>query len=257
MPQPALLQPAVLLPAALAAAAIAAAFPAHSSRRLRTVAGPRTSGASQSGPRQRWSDGARLRLGRWGAAALAGLCLTVVVGGVPGLVLGAAAAAAGGRALARLEPAAARVRRERLAAELPAALDLLAACLAAGSPPPAALAAVASALDGPVADELAVVSTKLALGADPASVWAAVSTHPVLGPLGHAMVRAVESGAPVADGLVRIVEDQRRARRWDAEQKARSVGVRAAAPLALCFLPAFIVVGIVPTIASAFRQLIG
>jgi Flp pilus assembly protein TadB len=144
-----------------------------------------------------------------------------------------------------------------LAAELPAALDLLAGCLVAGRPPSEALAAVTAALTGPVADELAVVSTRLSLGGDPVSVWLGVSAHPVLGPLGRTMARALETGAPVADALTRLVEDQRRQRRWDAEQRARSVGVKAAAPLAVCFLPAFIAVGIVPTIAGAFEHLVG
>ncbi|MPZ96075.1 MAG: type II secretion system protein, partial [Propionibacteriales bacterium] len=35
----------------------------------------------------------------------------------------------------------------------------------------------------------------------------------------------------------------------------RSVGVRAAAPLGLCFLPAFVLIGIVPAIAGAFAAL--
>jgi pilus assembly protein TadC len=152
---------------------------------------------------------------------------------------------------------ASRRRRERLAAELPTALDLLASCLAAGRPPTEAMGAVTAALGGPVADELAVVASRLSLGADPVSVWLGVSAHPVLGPLGRTMVRALETGAPVADALSRLVEDQRRQRRWDAEQRARSVGVKAAAPLAVCFLPAFIAVGIVPMIAGAFVRLVG
>jgi hypothetical protein len=150
----------------------------------------RSSRADQPALRRKWRVASRLLLGRWGAAALAGLCLAMFVGGVLGVVSGAAAAAAAGRALGRLETGAARARRERLAAELPAALDLLAACLAAGRPPPEALAAVASALDGPVADELALVSTRLSLGADPASVWSAVAAHPVMGPLGRTMARS-------------------------------------------------------------------
>jgi pilus assembly protein TadC len=39
------------------------------------------------------------------------------------------------------------------------------------------------------------------------------------------------------------------------EQSARSVGVHAAAPLGLCFLPAFVLVGIVPSIVSVFGSL--
>jgi pilus assembly protein TadC len=178
------------------------------------------------------------------------------VGGAVGVGLGLTVAVGTTRALSRLEPAAVRRHQERLAAELPTALDLLAACLAAGRGPVEALQAVTDAVGGPVAAELSTVSTRLALGADPLPVWEGLTVHPLLAPLGRTMVRALETGAPVADGIFRLVDDQRRNRRWDAEQRARSVGVQAAAPLALCFLPAFIAVGIVPTIAGAFAQLI-
>jgi pilus assembly protein TadC len=76
-----------------------------------------------------------------------------------------------------------------------------------------------------------------------------------MAPLARTMIRAIETGAPVADGLNRLVDDQRRARRWDSERRARAVGVKAAAPLGLCFLPAFIAIGIVPTIVSTFVQM--
>jgi pilus assembly protein TadC len=69
------------------------------------------------------------------------------------------------------------------------------------------------------------------------------------------MARSLDTGAPAAEALTRLADDLRRERRTLADQAARSVGVRAAAPLGLCFLPAFVLVGIVPSIVSAFGAL--
>ncbi|MGZ6804594.1 MAG: hypothetical protein ACXVFU_16230, partial [Nocardioidaceae bacterium] len=69
------------------------------------------------------------------AGGLAGLALALLVGGSAGLALGVGAALLGPRLLDRLEagtPDAAEV-----AADLPLALDLLAACLAGGATPAA------------------------------------------------------------------------------------------------------------------------
>jgi hypothetical protein len=69
------------------------------------------------------------------------------------------------------------------------------------------------------------------------------------------MARSLDTGAPMADGLRLLASDLRRAHRAAVERKARGVGVRAAAPLGLCFLPAFVLVGIVPTVVSAFAAM--
>jgi pilus assembly protein TadC len=89
------------------------------------------------------------------------------------------------------------------------------------------------------------------IGDDPAAGWATMVERPELTPLARTMARAMVSGAPVSATLRRLAEDQRRDRRWANERRARSVGVRAAAPLAACFLPAFLVVGVVPTVVGA------
>ena len=254
----------VVLAAALAAAAVLVLVPPGTRERLSAVVSPATVDRRTVTGGSVWSASTtgirggvrRLLSSRSLAAGVAGLGLAVLVGGPFGLAAGAAMAVALARWLGRLEPAAVRRRRQRLTAQIPLALDLLAACLAAGRPPADCLDAVAAAVGDPVAAELRVVSSRLALGGDPASVWKSLIGHPQLRPLARTMVRAAETGAPVAVGLSRLVDDQRRARRWEAEQRARSVGVQAAAPLALCFLPAFVAVGIVPTIASAFSQLI-
>jgi len=71
------------------------------------------------------------------------------------------------------------------------------------------------------------------------------------------MQRSAESGAPLAEGLSRLAEDRRRERRTQTQVRARNVGVKAAGPLAACFLPAFMLVGVVPTVAGSFQRLFG
>jgi pilus assembly protein TadC len=186
------------------------------------------------------------------SSTLLGLSISLVVGGVAGVLVGAGVAVGAGLAVRRLEPAAVVRERQQLVRDLPIAIDLLAACIASGSPPLQCLEAVAQAVSGPVAWQLEQVSTRLRMGADPVAVWAAMQLCEPMAPLARTMTRAIETGAPVADGLNRLVDDQRRARRWDSERRARAVGVKAAAPLGLCFLPAFIAIGIVPTIVSTF-----
>jgi hypothetical protein len=51
--------------------------------------------------------------------------------------------------------------------------------------------------------------------------------------------------------LERVAEDARDTARRAAEARARSLGARAAAPLGLCFLPAFVLVGVVPIVVTA------
>ena len=69
-------------------------------------------------------------------------------------------------------------------------------------------------------------------------------------------MRTAESGAPLVEGLSRLAADRRRERRTQTQLRARSVGVKAAGPLAACFLPAFMLIGVVPTIAGAFSNLV-
>jgi hypothetical protein len=97
---------------------------------------------------------------------------------------------------------------------------------------------------------------RLDLGAEPVGVWCEVAAGPgPLAPLGRTMARSLQTGAPMADGLALLAADLRRRRRAVTEQRARSVGVRAAAPLGLCFLPAFVLVGVVPAVVSAFSAM--
>jgi Flp pilus assembly protein TadB len=153
--------------------------------------------------------------------------------------------------LRRLEPAAVRRRSARITADLPLAVDLLAACLRAGRPPEEAVGTVSTALDGPLADHLAEVERRFRLGADPADAWGCLLAEPACAGFARAVQRALRSGAPLARTLEHLADDARQGRRWSAEEQARAVETRSVVPLGLCFLPAFVLIGIVPTVAAS------
>ncbi|MEU8250154.1 type II secretion system F family protein [Nonomuraea sp. NPDC048916] len=149
----------------------------------------------------------------------------------------------------RADPVDQHIRR-RIAADLPFAADLMAACLLAGQPVSAAIEIAAAAVDNPLGERLSWVSSQLRLGADPEPTWAYLARDPATGSLARAMSRAAQSGAPVADVLTRLADDAREAANAASVAAARSVGVKAVAPLGLCFLPAFVLLGIIPVIAG-------
>jgi len=190
-------------------------------------------------------------------AALIGAQVAVTVRGGLGAALGGAAALLLYRWLARLEPAAVRNRRRRMRADLPLAVDLLVLALRAGRPVGSAVAVVADAVGGPLGADLGRCAARLELGGEPRLVWAEVAADPVLGRVGRAIVRAGDTGAPVADSLQHLVDDLQRDRLVDADEVARRVAVRSAGPLGLCFLPAFVLVGVTPTVIGAFSTLLG
>lgn len=167
----------------------------------------------------------------------------------------------GPRGLARLEPAQQRRRGRRLQHDLPLLLDLLAACLAGGASLPAAAQAVAAAVGGPAGERLAAVAAALQVGTPPASAWPLLAGGDVerdpLAPAARALARAAEGGAPVAAAVARMAADARLRARAEGEQRARRAGVIAVAPLGLCFLPAFVLLGVVPVVAGLAGPLLG
>jgi Flp pilus assembly protein TadB len=186
----------------------------------------------------------------WPVAALAGVTSALLIGGPPGWGAGGIVALVCVRILSRLEPKSARIRRARMVSDLPTAIDLLAACLRGGGSWHESVEAVADAIGGPLGAELTNVAARIRLGADPAAEWLNLAKDPALAALGRTAARAANGGAPIAASLARLARDQRRTARTAASTRARTAGVRAVAPLGLCFLPAFVLLGIVPAIAG-------
>jgi pilus assembly protein TadC len=177
------------------------------------------------------------------------LAVFAVVGGVIGLLSATAAAIAAHRYLRRSSAATASDAAARRALELPVALDVLAAGLAVGATQQAALDAVARGMGGSLQQDLACVAGAMRVGADATEAWSLVDS-PDVQALGAVLSRAQITGAP-ASALIAVLADQYRQRaRTVALDAARALGVRATGPLGLCFLPAFVLVAVVPLVAS-------
>ncbi len=183
-------------------------------------------------------------------AVLGGVGLAVLIGGLVGLAVGVGAASWALRVIPRLEDGATRARRHAVESQAPDLLDLLAACLASGASIPAAVEATSAALDPPVSEILGEVAAALRWGADPVRAWDVAAQHPPLRPLAVAVARSVDSGAALAAVLPAVAAELRERRRSQVEVAVRGVGVRLTAPLGLAFLPAFVLLGVVPVVAA-------
>lgn len=128
-------------------------------------------------------------------------------------------------------------------------LDLVAGALASGLPLAAACSAVAAALD-PGPDRTALDRLARALRAGVPAPQAADPLPADLRGLGESAALAEESGADLAGVLRSAARDLRRDRARQAEEAAARLGVSLVLPTGITLLPAFVVLGIVPTVAS-------
>lgn len=178
----------------------------------------------------------------------------VLLGWPSGAAIGIALGPVAYGAVGRLESAASRERNAQIASQLPGALDLMVATLEVGRPPVVALGLAAEATSDPLGSQLTQLASRLAVAGDPMVVWSAVLDDPALAPVGRAFRRAEMSGMPVAQVISGVADELRRERRARRRDDSRKVAVRTAAPLGVCFLPAFFLIGIVPTLMGAFRS---
>jgi pilus assembly protein TadC len=173
-----------------------------------------------------------------------------------GLPVGLVAGVAVERTLRRREPAHLRRARESAAADLPLGADLLAATLRAGAPVERAAEAVADALGGPLGERLRRTARALRLGAAPAEAWAHLAEIRGAHRLIAAAVRSSASGGALAGALGRLADDLRADRAVAVEAAAQRAGVLIVLPLGLCFLPAFLLAGLVPVLVAVLADVL-
>lgn len=159
------------------------------------------------------------------------------------------------------------VRRRDDPFAVAAALDLFAVCLRAGLPVPAAARAVAATAPTSLAAPLAAAAELLELGAEPQRAWTAALTDHASDPnslganhfddLAMLARRSARSGAALSAGVAELAADTRRAAHDDALARAERAGVLVSGPLGLCFLPAFVCLGIVPVVIGLARVTLG
>ncbi len=126
--------------------------------------------------------------------------------------------------------------------------DLLAGCLSSGMAVPAAIRAVAVDLPELTGQVLRDTADLLALGGDPVEAWSLALECPATAGLARGARRTARSGAALA-GVARALAADARARSGEAaEARAQRAAVLISGPLALCFLPAFLCLGVVPIV---------
>ena len=130
--------------------------------------------------------------------------------------------------------------------------DVLAACLRSGMAVSTAAAATAQSAPAELARLLNRAADLLALGADPATAWSSFD-----GPLNdHAQAllrlarRSAASGAALANGVAELAEQVRHEAADTASAAAERASVLIAGPLGVCYLPAFLCLGIIPVVAG-------
>jgi Flp pilus assembly protein TadB len=211
-------------------------------------------GSCSDRPRFGWLGLRASDLGRarqWAAPLAAWAVGWILLGGMAGCGAGLAAAygawrwqrSGKWRGAAGREAEAAPVVRQ-----LPLAADLLAACISAGAGPRDAAEAVGESMGGPVGDRLARTAAEIRLGGVPAEAWGRFGEIPGAASLARCLERAGSTGAPAAEPVSRLADEMRAERASAAVARAQRAGVLITAPVGLCFLPAFLAVGVAPVV---------
>ena len=148
-------------------------------------------------------------------------------------------------------------RPVRVRGQVAVVCDLWAACLDIGMPTGGALAAALEVVGsrGPTATDptvrrLTQVAGLLRVGADAGRAWQPADGDPWLEPIGAAARRSQLAGADLAATVREQGRAVRRAEAGADERRAERAGVLMTAPLTLCFLPAFICLGLAPVVIA-------
>jgi pilus assembly protein TadC len=138
-----------------------------------------------------------------------------------------------------------------------AAMDVFAACLSSGMAVGTAAGATSPTAPRPLSEVLGRAAELLTLGADSALAWAETDSRDRhVDALTRLARRSAASGAALATGVAELADQSRQ----DAADAARATGERAsvliAGPLGLCYLPAFLCLGVVPVVMGLARDVL-
>ena len=135
--------------------------------------------------------------------------------------------------------------------------DLLAACLRSGLPISTAAAAAAQSAPTSFGVALRKAADLLELGADAATAWDAVAQDPETEALARMARRSARAGSSMASAMTELAATQRTRAEDASAAAAERAGVLISGPLGLCFLPAFICLGIIPVVIGLAGNVMG
>lgn len=138
------------------------------------------------------------------------------------------------------------------------AFDVLSVCLTAGMTVPAAASATAAFAPRTLGVLLRRAADLLALGADPETAWKVLAgDDESCTAVARLARRSAHSGSALAGGAAELAEQSRQDATHAATAAAERAGVLIAGPLGLCFLPAFLCLGIAPVVAGLAGEIFG
>lgn len=148
-----------------------------------------------------------------------------------------------------------RPRRATPALEVAATIDLIVLCLAGGRGVVEAVDGVARSSAESVRQRLATVVAAVRWGVPWAQAWGLAGAE--WRRVGTAFALAEQLGVAPTAPLVRAASDLRVAARHEAGLAAARLGVRLVLPLGLTFLPAFVLLTVVPLVVALASHMLG
>jgi len=191
---------------------------------------------------------------------LGGLLLAVTItpaAGPVGILLGLTIGAIGYAAPDIVLRSRIRRRQERIVVDLPDALDLLAVIVEAGLGLDAALIRYAERTEGPLAEEMALLTAELRVGSSRKEVFRRLAER-VPAPEMRSFVRAIVHADRLGTSLTGVLrtqsEDVRRRRRLAAEERAGRMPVKILFPMVFCIFPVLLLVVVGPQLFTLVQN---
>ena len=201
-----------------------------------------------------------IKSGAAGAGIVAGIAVAAAVTPVAGLLLAPVFGGLGFVGPDTILTLRIKARRERIRAELPDALDLLAVSVEAGLGLDGAIAKLTEHMDGALIEEFALTLGEMRIGEARADALKKLADR-VPAPEVAAFVRSVLQADQLGISLGRILRvqaaDSRLRRQAAAEEKAAKAPIKMLFPTALFIFPAMFVVVLGPAMLNITRALSG
>jgi tight adherence protein C len=179
------------------------------------------------------------------AGALVGVMFSSLAGSATGLLFTVALAAAGFFGPDYFVSLKARARRERIKADLPDALDLLAVSVEAGLGFDGAIAKITEHMEGPLADEFSLTLGEMRIGESRQDALKRMADRvdaPELSSFTRAIIQADQLGTSLGRILRVQAADSRLRRQAAAEEKAMKAPIKMLFPTVLFIFPAIFLV---------------